>query len=206
MVARGQWVVLPYSAVKDMPGLRASPPGVIPQHGRRPRWIVDYSYWGINEETLPLAALESMQFGRALDRILREILLANPEHGPVHLLKIDLSDGFYRVDVNPDDIPKLGVVFPTRDGEEQLMAFPLVLPPLLTLPTQTLQLPPARHRTTWTTLLKASHLHPRLRTVWLQSHLLPGRRAAWLKSHPLLSHPLNRLCHFKRHSTQIRYT
>lgn len=128
MVARGQWVVLPYSAVKDMPGLRASPPGVIPQHGRRPRWIVDYSYWGINEETLPLAALESMQFGRALDRILREILLANPEHGPVHLLKIDLSDGFYRVDVNPDDIPKLGVVFPTRDGEEQLMAFPLVLP------------------------------------------------------------------------------
>ena len=128
MVARGQWIVLPYSAVKDLPGLRASPPGVVPQVGRRPRWIVDYSFWGINEETLPLVALESMQFGRALDRILREILLANPALGPVHLIKVDLSDGFYRVDLNPDDIPKLGVVFPTEKGEEPLMAFPLVLP------------------------------------------------------------------------------
>ena len=128
MVARGQWLVLPYSAVKNLPGLRASPPGVVPQHGRRPRWIVDYTFWGINEETLPLAALESMQFGHALERIIREILLANPKLGPVHMMKVDLSDGFYRVGVNPNDIPKLGVVFPTKKGEEPLMAFPLVLP------------------------------------------------------------------------------
>ena len=128
MMSRGQWLVLPYSAVKDLPGLRLSPPGVVPQRNRRPRWICDYSWWGINADTLPLAAKESMQFGHALDRILREILLADPAHGPVYLIKIDISDGFYRIALNIDDIPKLGVVFPTLPGEEPLVAFPLVLP------------------------------------------------------------------------------
>ena len=128
MMSRGQWLVLPYSAVKDLPGLRLSPPGVVPQRNRRPRWICDYSWWGINADTLPLAAKESMQFGHALDRILREILLADPTHGPVYLIKIDISDGFYRIALNIDDIPKLGVVFPTLPGEEPLVAFPLVLP------------------------------------------------------------------------------
>jgi len=128
MIQKGQWLVLPASAVQDWPGLRYSPPGVVEQRERRPRWIVDYSFWGINKETLPLAALESMQFGLALDRILREILLANPEFGPVNLMKVDLSDGFYRIGLNIGDIPKLGVVFPTEPGEEPLVAFPLVLP------------------------------------------------------------------------------
>jgi len=69
-----------------------------------------------------------MQFGHALDRILREILLADPIHGPVYLIKIDIIDGFYRIALNIDDIPKLWVVFPTLPGEEPLVAFPLVLP------------------------------------------------------------------------------
>ena len=128
MINKDQWVILPYSAVKDLPGLRLSPPGVVPQRERRPRWICDYSFYAVNLDTLPLAALESMQFGHALDRILRHILLANPELGPVYLMKVDLSDGFYRVDLSPDDAPKLGVVFPTRPGEEPLVAIPLVLP------------------------------------------------------------------------------
>ena len=128
MISKGQWLVLPASAVIDLPGLRVSPPGVVPQRDRRPRWICDYSWWGVNDDTLPLAAMEAMQFGHALDRILREILLANPAFGPVRLMKVDISDGFYRIDLNVDDIPKLGVVFPTVDGEEPLIAFPLVLP------------------------------------------------------------------------------
>jgi hypothetical protein len=86
-----------------------------------------------------------MQFGHALDRILREILLADPIHGPVQLIKIDISDGFYRIALNIDDIPKLGVVFPTFPGEEQLVAFPLVLPmgwtnspPIFSMATETI--------------------------------------------------------------------
>ncbi|EJK77238.1 hypothetical protein THAOC_00941, partial [Thalassiosira oceanica] len=114
MIAKAQWVVLPESSVRDLPGLRISPPGCVPQEGRRPRWIVDYTWSLVNNETLPLAPKEAMQFGQALDRVLREILLADPKFGPVELMKVDLSDGFYRVNLNIDDIPKLGVVFPTR--------------------------------------------------------------------------------------------
>ena len=43
-------------------------------------------------------------------------------------MKVDLSDGFYRVSLNIEDIPKLGVAFPTKPGEEKLVALPLVLP------------------------------------------------------------------------------
>ena len=72
--------------------------------------------------------METMQFRHALERILREISLANPAHGPVLLNKNDLSDGFYRVDLNSEDAPKLGVVFPTKAGTEPMVAVPLVLP------------------------------------------------------------------------------
>ncbi len=123
MINKGQWVVLPYSAVRHLPGLRISPPGVILQRNRGPRWILDYSWWDVNSNTLPLAAMDAMQFGHALDCILREILLANPAFGPVHLIKSDISDGFYRIALNVDDIPKLGVVFPTAPGEEPLVTF-----------------------------------------------------------------------------------
>ena len=105
MINKGQWLILPYSAVQHLLGLRVSPPEVIPPRGRHPRWIVDYSWWSVNADTLPLAAMEATQFGHALDRILREILLSNPAYEPVYLIKLDISDGFYRIALNVDDIP-----------------------------------------------------------------------------------------------------
>jgi hypothetical protein len=72
--------------------------------------------------------MEAMQFGWSLEQILHEILFANPAHGPVHMIKLDISDGFYQIGLNIDDIPKLGVVFPTLPGDKPLIAFPLVLP------------------------------------------------------------------------------
>ena len=128
MINKGQWLILPFSTAKHLPNLRISPPGVIPQRGRRPRWICDYTWSGVNGDTIPLAPLESMQFGNALDRFLRELLLADPKLGPIFMLKLDISDGFYRMAVAPTDIPKLGVAFPTRPGSEPLIALPLVLP------------------------------------------------------------------------------
>jgi hypothetical protein len=128
MINKGQWVVLPYSAVKDLPGLQISPPRVAPQRDRRQRWIVDYSWWDVNADTLPLAAMDAMQFGHALDQILCKILLSNPLLGPFYLIKLDISDGFYRIALNVNDIPKLGVTFPTAPGKDPLVAFPLVLP------------------------------------------------------------------------------
>jgi hypothetical protein len=128
MVSKGFWIVLPYSQVRSLPGLRISPMGVVPQRDRRPRTIVDYTFSFVNAETAPLAPRESMQFGHALHRIMRKIRFADPRQGPVYLLKVDIADGFYRVYVAPRDVPKLGVAFPHRPGEEPLVAFPLALP------------------------------------------------------------------------------
>jgi hypothetical protein len=69
-----------------------------------------------------------MQFGRALERIITQVVRADPRYGPVQFIKIDLADGFYRVFVRAEDIPKLGVAFPALEGEEPLIAFPLALP------------------------------------------------------------------------------
>jgi hypothetical protein len=100
VILKGQWIVLPYSLVRALPRrvirqLGISPMGVVPQRDRRPRVIVDYSFFGVNEETVKLAPHEAMQFGKALERILRQIIESNPTHGPVYLLKIDIADGFY---------------------------------------------------------------------------------------------------------------
>jgi hypothetical protein len=72
--------------------------------------------------------MEAMQFGWSLERILREILFANPAHGLVHMIKLDISNGLIWIGLNIDDIPKLGVVFPMLPGAKPLIAFPLVLP------------------------------------------------------------------------------
>ena len=122
MIHKGQWVILPTAMALDLKGLRLSPPDVVPQRDLRPRWICKYTWLGVNQDTLPLAAMEAMQFVHALKRILREILLANPAHGPVILHKTDLSNRFYRVDVNTDDAPKLGVIFPTKPGADLMVA------------------------------------------------------------------------------------
>ena len=78
MILKSQWVVLPAEDVASLPGLRISPPGVVPQRDRRPRWICDYTWSKVNKDSLPLAPLEAMQFGHTLDIILRELILANP--------------------------------------------------------------------------------------------------------------------------------
>jgi hypothetical protein len=125
---QGYWAVLPYDSVRHWTGLRISPLGVVPQRDRRSRLIVDYSFSGVNDDTVLLAPRESMQFGRALQRVLRTIVHADPRYGPVYLSKIDIADGFYRVWLQISDIPKLGVALPTTPGQPPLVAFPLALP------------------------------------------------------------------------------
>jgi hypothetical protein len=83
------WVVLPYTAVHHMPHLKLSPCGVVPQRDRRPRPIIDYTFSGVNQTSLPLAPNHSMQFGNSLQRILQRIAYSNPQFGPVKMLKFD---------------------------------------------------------------------------------------------------------------------
>ena len=108
-----------------MPGLSLSPPGVKVERDRRPRWIGDYSYFKTNADTLPVPCLSAMQYGWALDRLIREIVYADTALGYVYLLKADVSDGFYRIGLRPEDEPKLGLIFCSGKEEEPMVAIPL---------------------------------------------------------------------------------
>ena len=79
MVEKGQWLVLPYSVAKRLPGLRLSPTCMKVERDRRPRWIGDYNHFKTNTKTLPVACLSTMQYGQVLDRLLREIVYADPQ-------------------------------------------------------------------------------------------------------------------------------
>ena len=145
MINKGQFVVLTTEVAKRLPGLNVSPMGVVPQVGRRDRMVADHTYSGVNPETQPIAPIESMQFSHALKRLFREILLANPAHGPVKMIKVDLSNGFYRLHLVPSDAPKLGLAFPRIPGLPDLVAVPLVLtmgwknsPPAFSAVTETI--------------------------------------------------------------------
>ena len=69
-----------------------------------------------------------MQYGKALDRYLRYILISDPKYGPIYMLKCDLADGYYRLGLVVSDIPKLAVAFPSVDQQDPLIALSLVLP------------------------------------------------------------------------------
>ena len=80
-VRQGYWIVLPYEDARSLAGLRVSPLGVVPQHDRRPRLIVDYTFSGVNKDTLQWAPREAMQFGRALQRVFSTLVHAHPRYG-----------------------------------------------------------------------------------------------------------------------------
>lgn len=128
---------MPFNKMKQEPKLhlhlQISPMGVVPQHDRHPRIIVDYWFFGVNDKTVCLAPNEAMPFGKALKWILQNIVEANPEanpkFGPIYLMKVDIADGFYRIWVCAPDIVKLIVSIPMLDREEPLIdpVAPLVL-------------------------------------------------------------------------------
>jgi len=124
MVNKGQWIILPYHEVAHIRNLCISPLGVVPQCNQRPQTIVDYTFLGINADTVNLTGHLPLQFGRAL----LHIVTSNPAFGPIYIIKLDLADGFYRIHLAPQHIPSLGVAFPTRKGKPPLVAFPLALP------------------------------------------------------------------------------
>ena len=128
MIDKQQWTVLPAHLVQGLDKLRLSPLGLVPQRGRRDRMISDYSYFGVNADTLRLAPAEAMQFGKALPRLLAKIHHSNEHFGPIYMSKIDLSDGFYRLWLRAEDTAHLAILFPSRKGEPPLVGIPLTNP------------------------------------------------------------------------------
>jgi hypothetical protein len=112
-VQMGYWVVLPYTAVRHYKQLRIVPAGVVPQRERRPRPIMDYTFYGTNQEGYDNVPHAAMQFGTTLQRILQQLVYCNPAYGPPLLAKIDLVDGYYRVPLSPSTALNLAVVIPS---------------------------------------------------------------------------------------------
>jgi hypothetical protein len=47
-------------------------------------------------------------------------------HGPVHLSKYDIKDGYYRMFLQAEDCcPQLAIIMPRYEDEEQLIAIPM---------------------------------------------------------------------------------
>ena len=69
----------------------------IPQMGRRPRLISDFTSSGINNVSKRLDPMEAMRFGGALQSILKQVLAANPCLGLVYFSKVDLVDTYLRL-------------------------------------------------------------------------------------------------------------
>ena len=96
-IEAGFWVVLPLDQVRALnKDLRISPMAVKVEPNRRPRVIVDHTWFGVNDHTIPDLPREVMQFGGALPRILWLLCHADPSAGPVYLSKYDITDGFFR--------------------------------------------------------------------------------------------------------------
>jgi len=112
-VHMGSCVVLSYSAVQHYPALHLAPVGAVPQQERRRRPIMDYTYYGTNQECLPYAPTHAMQFGTALQRIIQPLIYCDPSHGPRLLAKVDLADGYYRVPLSPEAALGLAVIIPS---------------------------------------------------------------------------------------------
>ena len=93
---KGFWIVLPLEDAVGLNGLRLSPAGLIPHRDRRYRIVIYYTCSGVNEATCCLAPY-SMQFSHALQRILQRMYDADPRHGPIYMIKVDIRDGFYCV-------------------------------------------------------------------------------------------------------------
>jgi hypothetical protein len=128
-VSFGHICLLPWSLAQNLPNLRLSPVGSIPQSGRRPRIIYNYTWSGTNRAIATQDNPEAMQFGGALYRLLHAILDADPGHGPVHMAKVDLSNAYMRIWLRLADLPNLAFVVPPHPCDpEPLTGFHLLLP------------------------------------------------------------------------------
>lgn len=89
---------------------------------------MDYSFTGVNANSVPLAPWHAMQFGTTLQRILQRLCYCNPAFGPPLMAKIDLSNGYYRVPLSPEVALELAVVLPPDHTGDNLIGIPLSLP------------------------------------------------------------------------------
>ena len=124
----GFWVILPLEQIQSLQkDLQLSPMAIKVEHNHHPRVLVDHTWFGMNDHTVPNLPHEVMQFGNTLPRLLWLIHHADPTEGPLFLSKFDVTNGFYCIFLATDDALKFTIMMPCYDGEPQLAAIPLSL-------------------------------------------------------------------------------
>ena len=128
MHRKGMFIILPYYLVMDLPHLKVSPIGCVPQRKRRPRMKKDCTFSCINTETLKIAPNKKIQWECTFYCLLWYIFSAYFRHGRVLLSKNELSDGFYQFHLKPLVSLSLKIPFTDPPGEPPLVAIPTRLP------------------------------------------------------------------------------
>ena len=129
MINKQYWVALPYQAVWHIPQLKITPAGIISHREHWPCPIIDYTWNHLNPTTINKALDHAMQFGHTLQCLLQSITYANPKFGPVHLLMINLTNGYYCIPLSATGVLQLRVILPRKpENFEPLIAFPIICP------------------------------------------------------------------------------
>ena len=106
--------IYPLEAVDALQNLWISPVAVIPQLGRHLRLIFDFTWSGLYEAKKRLSPMEVMCFGGVLQRILRQVLPADPSLGPVYLNNVELVHAYMRLWVRMGDVPSFAFLIPKK--------------------------------------------------------------------------------------------
>ena len=69
-----------------------------------------------------------MEYGQVLDCLIREVFIEDPSLVPVHVLKADFSNRFYRIRLRPKDDLNLLFIFPSDGIGEYLVTILITLP------------------------------------------------------------------------------
>ena len=77
------------------------PPVVNDDRDLRLWWLGDCSSSNLNYETLPIATMFAMKYGLALERLIKEVVIAEPALGLIHVLEADIRDSLYRIGLLP---------------------------------------------------------------------------------------------------------
>ena len=89
--------ILPLEEVTDLQNMWIYPAVVVPQVGRKPRLIFDFTWSGINKIAEYLPPMKEISFEGALLRIIKQVLTADPCIGPVYISKVHLVDAYMRL-------------------------------------------------------------------------------------------------------------
>ena len=121
--------VFSFEDVKALHNLWLSLVAVIPQVGRRPRLIFDFTWSGLNKATKRLPPMWEIYFGGALHHILEQVLTAESCLGPVYLSKVYLDDAYMRLWLKIEEVPSVAFFIPKKNySYQQLVGFQLSFP------------------------------------------------------------------------------